>query len=76
MTKHLTKPYDPLIPPERDVIRAKMDMLTRMQGTYKIVRYGEEYLCTCTCNSCVITSDEVVLADWRARHEKHEGDDD
>jgi hypothetical protein len=67
------KPYDPLIPPERRIIKEKMELLESIIGSNRCVRSGEQYLVSCQCGSYIVTSDSIEVGQFQQRHHTHLG---
>jgi hypothetical protein len=66
--------YDPRLDPERKVLDRKHKLLKYMMGTKGCTRMGEQYICTCYCNSFCVTSHEDVVKDFQDSHEKCKND--
>jgi hypothetical protein len=67
MTRH-RRLYDPQLTPERAVTAAKENLLAAHRGTDAITRAGEQYICTSLDGAVEVTSDERVVARFRAEH--------
>lgn len=65
------KLYDPIIPPEKKISAEKLAILEAQKGSFKIIRHGEQYFCTCTCGAVDVTSEPSEMMTFSEEHRLH-----
>lgn len=61
--------YDPIIPPEREVVRELEERVAAARGTRSSTRGpGEQFILSCTCRALEVTSDTAREAAFAAEH--------
>jgi hypothetical protein len=64
------KLYDPLIPPERQVVAEKEALAARKVTA--VTRAGEQFICTCMAGHFVVTSDAGEAEVFANKHRLHQ----
>jgi hypothetical protein len=70
MPKEVIGTYDPRIPPSRELEREFQAQVDSQRGTYRTVRKGEMFICSCTCMALFITSLIGKAYDFTDRHKE------